>query len=409
MRGNRSNGVTIAACLLVALVSKHASGQWVFVNLHPAGADASEAWGGADGQQVGGALIGGQWHASVWSGSAASWIDLHPGGSAVYSFAYAARNGQQVGFTNFGSVGGEGGVQHASVWSGVPSSWISLHPTGSESSYAYGIHSGRQAGHAYIGGLRHASVWSGTIASRVDLHPSAASESQARGIHNGQQTGFAIIDDLEHASVWSGTAASWVDLNPIGASRSYAWDVYAGVQVGFADFGGQRHAGLWSGTPGSWVDLHPESLATTSEARSVYHGRQVGFARVEGRDRASFWRGTPDSWEDLSLVLVGSWGDTRAESVWVESGTTHVAGFGDNLITGRREAILWLLPCPSEYNGSGGAGDVLDFLDFVDDFGSCVGQASPCGTAGNPDVNGDTVIDVLDFLDFLDSFGLGCN
>lgn len=65
-------------------------------------------------------------------------------------------------------------------------------------------------------------------------------------------------------------------------------------------------------------------------------------------------------------------------------------------------------PCAADYNGTGEAGDILDFLDFFDDFGTCEGQAAPCGSLGNADVNGDTIVDVLDFLDFLDAFGAGC-
>jgi choice-of-anchor B domain-containing protein len=64
--------------------------------------------------------------------------------------------------------------------------------------------------------------------------------------------------------------------------------------------------------------------------------------------------------------------------------------------------------CPADYNSSGSA-DVSDFLDFFDDFGQCVGQPTPCGASGNPDINGDTVVDVADFLDFLDAFGIGCD
>lgn len=64
--------------------------------------------------------------------------------------------------------------------------------------------------------------------------------------------------------------------------------------------------------------------------------------------------------------------------------------------------------CPADYNSSGSA-DVSDFLDFFDDFGTCVGQPTPCGSSGNPDINGDSFVDVADFLDFLDAFGTGCD
>lgn len=41
-------------------------------------------------------------------------------------------------------------------------------------------------------------------------------------------------------------------------------------------------------------------------------------------------------------------------------------------------------------------------------FSVCEGQAGPCGSFGDADVNGDTTVDILDFLDFLDAFGTGC-
>jgi hypothetical protein len=67
-----------------------------------------------------------------------------------------------------------------------------------------------------------------------------------------------------------------------------------------------------------------------------------------------------------------------------------------------------IVPCIADYNGSGDAGDILDFLDFVADFDTCSGQTSPCGQFGDPDLNGDGVIDILDLLDFLQAFDQGC-
>ena len=63
--------------------------------------------------------------------------------------------------------------------------------------------------------------------------------------------------------------------------------------------------------------------------------------------------------------------------------------------------------CASDYTADGEV-DILDFLDFIDDFGSCENQSMPCGTLGDPDLNGDTFVDILDFLDFMDAFGQGC-
>src|SRR5262249_20194601 len=60
------------------------------IQLHPAGADSSSAWGITGTQQVGGVSFGPSAHASLWHGTAASWVDLHPVGatsSATYNFA----------------------------------------------------------------------------------------------------------------------------------------------------------------------------------------------------------------------------------------------------------------------------------------------------------------------------------
>lgn len=70
-----------------------------------------------------------------------------------------------------------------------------------------------------------------------------------------------------------------------------------------------------------------------------------------------------------------------------------------------------LLPaggCIADYNGLPEAGDILDFLDFFEDFAACDQLPGPCGTYGDADVNGDTIVDILDFLDFFESFGNGC-
>lgn len=64
--------------------------------------------------------------------------------------------------------------------------------------------------------------------------------------------------------------------------------------------------------------------------------------------------------------------------------------------------------CVSDYNADGTPSEILDLLDFLQDFAGCDGSPAPCGTIGNPDLNGDGSIDVLDLLDFLQAFSAGC-
>jgi len=64
----------LVSCLaLLCMVGGSAFAGWTVVNLHPAGATYSEAWGVSGGQQVGEA----DGHAGLWSGTAGSWVDLH--------------------------------------------------------------------------------------------------------------------------------------------------------------------------------------------------------------------------------------------------------------------------------------------------------------------------------------------
>jgi len=94
------------------------------VDLHPTGATDSEAYGVSGGQQVGRAYIpvGNSYHASLWNGTAASWVDLNPSG-ARESFAYGVSRGWQAGKSDFG----EYHYYHAGLWNGTAGSWVDLH------------------------------------------------------------------------------------------------------------------------------------------------------------------------------------------------------------------------------------------------------------------------------------------
>jgi hypothetical protein len=163
------------------------------------------------GQQVGAALIDGVYHASLWSGSAGSWVDLAPAG-ANHSEAFGIGGGQQVGIVV------TGGVNRASLWNGSAGSWVDLHPAGADASYCFGVHGGMQAGLTDVNGIPHASVWSGSAASYTDLHsflPPGFTQSQARGIWrdasgNTYVVGHGLYGSLDQhqALMWVATPAS---------------------------------------------------------------------------------------------------------------------------------------------------------------------------------------------------------
>ena len=68
---------------------------------------------------MGDAWLGDTFHASLWTGTAASWVDLHPEESTGPSFGFGVYDGLQVGRA-------EVGHRRASLWRGTAESWVDL-------------------------------------------------------------------------------------------------------------------------------------------------------------------------------------------------------------------------------------------------------------------------------------------
>ncbi|MBK7405062.1 MAG: hypothetical protein IPJ41_10605 [Phycisphaerales bacterium] len=327
--------------LVIGAAASGASAQWALTDLSPPGA-FDPITSGVDGsQQVGQAHPVSSGHAILWTGSAGSWVDLHP--AVMYSsYAFAVSGGQQAGFAT-----AIGSPDHAALWTGSAASWVDLNPPGSTQSTAYGVNSGEQVGFARFGQPYHAGIWSGSAASFVDLNPGGPlMASVAYAIGGGEQAGYTRDGGGDyHAALWSGSAASWVDLDPAGSVGSWAWGVDGGQQVGYAVVGGVQRASLWTGSAASWVDLNPAG-ATTSWAFGVSGGYQAGFADVGGVRRACVWNSSAASWEDLSLSSPG-FIETYATSIWTDGNVMYVGGQGLTM-DGEGAALLWsrMIPAP---------------------------------------------------------------
>jgi hypothetical protein len=113
---------------------------------------------------------------------------------------------QQVGYV-FGA-----GIR-AALWTGSASSWIDLHPPGASESFAYGVGDGQQVGGVNILGVGHAALWTGSASSFVNLHPQGARESQARAAAAGFQVGWVDWGEGPLAAWWAGSASSLVLLH----------------------------------------------------------------------------------------------------------------------------------------------------------------------------------------------------
>ena len=189
--------------------------------------------------------------ATLWTGSLGSIVTLHPGNlSYAYSKALGVRNGQQVGYMSTGaySMADNNAFigSHAVLWTGTAASYVDLNPIGYDSSQALATNGTQQGGwgHVALGTSVHAMLWSGTPDNGVDLHPAGFSDSRITALAATQQVGDAWVGaayqagSVRHAMVWSGTAASAIDLNqylPTGYTNAVATGIDAnGNVVGYA-------------------------------------------------------------------------------------------------------------------------------------------------------------------------------
>lgn len=201
------------------------------VDLNPEGANRSEILGCGGTQQVGfavpslGSVPSGPEQAALWFGSAQSAISLHPKEGYMTSKAEATDGKRQVG-TAYLDLGRNGIEPHAMLWSGTAASAVDLTPTGWRAVYATGIDGNTQVGHGGPPGspMEHAVLWHGTAKSVVDLNPAGCDGSIARALHGNVQVGQSWGVN-PHALLWRGTAESAFDLSkllPKGFNRSNA-------------------------------------------------------------------------------------------------------------------------------------------------------------------------------------------
>lgn len=274
-----------------------------WVALHPPNAWGSEAVA-VNAEQCVGQLHEGH---SVPSPLAVLWsepsntetmLDPAPGQENYGTRALAVFGNTQVGWLQHYGVH----APYATMWSGTPASALFLHPAGASRSEATGVSQGQQAGFAWFGSQTHAGFWTGTAESWVDLHPGGAMESAANSVHDGQQAGYAsFAGGSRHAGVWSGSAASWVDLNPPQAASSEVSCVFGGTQVGFWTSQNRYRAALWRGSAASWIDLHaylPSGFQQNdSYAKGVWSDSTVtyvvgyGFNALTSHYEALMWIG----------------------------------------------------------------------------------------------------------------------
>lgn len=366
------------------------------------------------GQQVGRARISGRAHASLWNGSASSWIDLHPTG-AIQSECWDVDNGRQVGTT--------GDIEpryRAALWSGTAASYVNLHPPIAVFSVAYGVEGNRQVGGAtFVGatfGARiHAATWEGSAASFVDHHPTTPMlpesdpvvQSEFYGIRDGAIVGYYFTTPsppfLMKAmkSAGSTIADMTPDIPPYVSEDTVcnAHMTSRGEHIGFMGPSlSDRKAVLWKGSPSTGIDLSPIG-SVSSWGQGIWRGQQVGYA-VFNNQRAGLWNGTAGSWVDLSVFLPASFTLSNARGIWSDPVNTYVVGWGTNSVTGRTEALLWTrASCWADLTHNEVVDDE-DFSPFALAYDELICPAKLCPA----DLNDDGVVDDADFQLFVSAY-----
>jgi hypothetical protein len=113
------------------------------------------------------------------------------------------------------------------MWTGSAASWVDLNPPGISHSTCSGVGDGQQVGTAVVNGSFHASLWTGTANSWIDLHPVGAQDSVAHAVDGGLQVGNTVSNfPFNYASLWYGTAGSHIDLHSFLPAQSYGSDAY---------------------------------------------------------------------------------------------------------------------------------------------------------------------------------------
>jgi hypothetical protein len=354
----------VVVLLFSAVVAHPAQAQYTATVLPiPAGSSVAQVYAAREGQQVG-FTSPSYGHALLWNNVSGSTIDLNVG--SYGSIAYATSQGYQGGdyiatlYHTGGSGKGGGGartylIPHAALWHGSADSMTDLNPVGEYQSKVLGIGNGQQVGwaSATFFSAVHAYLWSGTVASAVDLEPAGFSQSEAVAIDSKHPIGL-------HPAITTGTVASQlggIPITPIPVQPINPVPVVgnsAQVGYGYVTATGAIHALLWYSTAASAVDLHPTefaAVASYAQAVDAETGQQAGYVTSSSAtttaQHACLWSGTAASAIDLNPA-----GYSWSEALALHGG--YQAGYGGTL-AGQTHALLW----------HGSAASALDLHTFL--------------------------------------------
>ncbi|MCE9558485.1 MAG: PEP-CTERM sorting domain-containing protein [Armatimonadetes bacterium] len=241
-------------------------------------------------------VAGGQVRALLWHGTAESVVDLTPEGSL-------AGIANAVSATTQGGASGRQGDWHATLWRGTAASAVLLDGGAFEDSRVQGVSEEAQVGWARRSNSNnHATLWRGTWMSSVDLHPESYLYSYAYGVSGAAQVGYAsnaVGTPSGHAFMWTGTRESAIDLNPTGFDFSSAQAISGNTQVGKGRpvglSGAYSHALAWNGSAASVIDLHPAGYITSTAEGIAENGDIFGYGtNAQFQNVGLVWHPVPE-------------------------------------------------------------------------------------------------------------------
>jgi hypothetical protein len=211
-------------------------------------------------------MAGGTPHAVVIDTAQNALTDLNPP-DASSSFVEAVADGEIVGRARE-SFYVQGhftpAAYHALMWTGTAASMVDLTPASVPGSqYAVQASADGTDGVHQVGAANEfAAYWSGSAASYQSLGPSNLpnlSNADATALRGNQIVGFATdAAGHEHPLLWNGVTTNAIDLLPSAYYFGRAFDTNGTQQVGIADPVGTTDVGdavVWNGSPDSYVDL----------------------------------------------------------------------------------------------------------------------------------------------------------
>lgn len=149
----------------------------------------------------------------VWNLDTGAYTVINPVSSDVVRAAIFATDGTRQGgqvYLTFNR------GWHASLWSGTSESWVDLHPSSAfRSSEVNGMDTLFQVGEAVTTlGKTRGALWQGTSASFIDMTPSFATNAILYATVDGYHVGNALLSTGWTAGLWIGTDPnSFINLN----------------------------------------------------------------------------------------------------------------------------------------------------------------------------------------------------